>query len=92
MAMASVEKGDTQVSHVAKDLPKLQGTTIRKSFLKHRGDSWQLDLRRISPFLVTGEGVWWRRVDGGFLFMDGDDDSGTRDGDEFTLLHFQWKT
>lgn len=58
MAMASVEKGDTQVSHVAKDLPKLPGTTVKISFIGHRKDSWQSHLQRISPFLIAGEGVW----------------------------------
>ena len=88
MAMASVEKGDSQVSSVAKDLPKLQRTTIKSSFLRHKGDSWQLHLRRISPFLISGEGVWWRYVSGGFQFLDGDTDRETQDGNDFTLLHF----
>ena len=89
MAMASVEKGDSQVSSVAKDLPKLQRTTINRSFLRHKGDSWQLHLRRISPFLISGEGVWWRYVSGGFQFLDGDADRETQDGNDFTLLHFR---
>lgn len=88
MAMASVEKGDTQVSHVAKDLPKLPGTTVKISFIGHRKDSWQIHLQRISPFLIAGEGVWWTGVGGGFHFWDGDGDSSTQSEDSFTLLHF----
>lgn len=84
--MASVEKGDTQVSHVAKDMPKLERTTVNRSFLRHRTDSWQLHLQRISPFLTAGENVWWRYVDGGFQFLDGDND---RSQNDFTLLHFR---
>lgn len=89
MAMVSVEKGDSQVSHVAKNLPKCQCTTIEHSFLRHRRDSWQVHLQRISPFLVSGEGVWWRNVDGSFQFLDGDDDRDTNDRDDFTLMHFR---
>lgn len=88
-AMASVEKGDSQVSHVAKDLPKLPGTTVKISFIKQRKDSWQNHLHRISPFLTAGEGVWWTSVDGGFHFRDGDGESSTQQEDGFTLLHFR---
>lgn len=87
--MTSVEKGATQVSHVAKDLPKLPGTTVKSSFIKRRQDSWQNHLQRISPFLTAGEGVWWTSVDGGFHFRDGDGDSNTQSEDCFTLLHFR---
>ncbi len=90
MAMTSVEKGDTQVSHVAKDLPKLQGTIIKSSFIEQRGDSWQNHLVRISHFLLPGKDVWWRGIDGGFQFWDGDDDS--RTDDRFNLLHFRENT
>ena len=89
MAMTSVKKGDTQVTHVAKDLPKLPGTTVKNSFIKHRKDSWQNHLQRISPFLVAGEDAWWTSVDGGFHFRDGDGDSNTQSEDGFTLLHFR---
>lgn len=65
MAMIPVERGDSQVSHVAKNLPKLPGTNVKSSFIRHTEDSWQRHLQRISPFLTAGEGVWWSRVDGG---------------------------
>ena len=81
MSMACVERGDTQVSRVAKDLPKLPGTTISESFLRHRGDSWRNHLQRISPFLMAGEGVWWTAGDGRFHFRDGDEDSEAQDDD-----------
>jgi hypothetical protein len=48
MAMVSVEKGDTQVSPVAKDLPNFPGTTVKASFIRHRQDSWQNHLQSIS--------------------------------------------
>ena len=84
---ASVEKGDSQVSHVAKNLSKLSGTTVKASFIRHREDSWCNHLQRISPFLTAGEGVWWAHVDGGYHFHDGDDDPHSEN--DFTLLHFR---
>lgn len=87
MAMVSVQKGDSQVSQVAKNLPQLPGTTIKNSYIRQREDSWQSHLQRISPFLLAGEGVWWTSTSGGFHFHDGDGNSAARDG--VTLLHFR---
>ena len=81
----AVHKGETQVSHVAKELPKLPGTTVKKSFIRKRESSWQLHLQRISPFLKDGEGVWWTATSEGFHFRDGDDDSNQQG--TFILLH-----
>lgn len=89
VAMLSVERGDSQVSHIAKNMPPLPGMSVKQSFLKQRQDSWQLHLQKISPFLTAGEGVWWTRTSGGFHFHDGDEDSATQNGDHFTLLHFR---
>jgi hypothetical protein len=87
MALLSVEKGDTQVSHVAKQLPHLPGTSVKMSFLKNKEDSWQLHLQRISPFLTAGEGVWWTRTTNGFHFYDGDTDNSQAHG--ITLFHYR---
>ena len=32
----------------------------------------QTHLERISDFLLPGQGVWWKRVDGGIKFFDGE--------------------
>ena len=88
--LISVQKADTQVSSIAKHLPKLPGTTIKRTFIKHRVASWQIHLQRISPFLTRGEGVWWKHTDDGFRFLDGDDDPSTHD--EYSLLHFRHHT
>ena len=85
-ALLSVQKGDSQVSHIAKELPHLPETTVKMSFIKQREDSWQLHLQQISPFLIAGEGVWWTRRPNGFHFHDGDQDSSTKD-DGLDLLH-----
>ena len=86
-ALILVEKADTQVACAAKHLPNLPGTTIKKSFIKNRVSSWQLHLQRISPFLIGGEGVWWKFSDNNFHFLDGDDDPSTQR--EPGLLHFR---
>lgn len=87
--IASVKIGDTQVSHVAKDLPSLSGTKVKTTFIKQREDSWQIHLQRISPFLVAGEGVWWSFTSNGFVFYDGDTDPANPD-DAFSLLHHRY--
>lgn len=67
-ALLSVGKSESQVSHIAKQLPPLPGTSVKSSFITKREDSWQLHLKRISPFLVGGEGEWWVHTPNGFHF------------------------
>lgn len=88
VALLSVQKGDSQVSHIAKQLPQLPGTSVKMSFIKKREDSWQLHLQRVSPFLTAGEGVWWTRTTNGFHFHDGDTDSSTQ-MHSITLFHYR---
>ncbi len=40
----------------------------------------QAHLERISDFLITGPGVWWRKTSEGFEFLDG-----TLEGEFYTL-------
>ena len=88
--LASVKKGDSQVSHVAKDLPELPGTRVKTTFIQQREDSWQIHLQQISPFLVAGVDVWWSYTPNGFLFHDGDTDC-ANPGDT-SLLHRHYHT
>ena len=87
--IASVKMGDSQVSHVAKDMPQLSGTKVKTTFIQQREDSWQVHLQRISPFLVAGEGVWWFYTSNGFVFHDGDTDPANPD-DAFSLMHHRY--
>ena len=70
----SVKEADSQVSRAAANLASFKGSKISKSFIEHRLHSWQAHLEKISPFLLEGEGVWWREFNGIYYFMDGDDD------------------
>ena len=91
--LASVKKGDSQVSRVAADLPQLPGTRVKTSFIQQREDSWQIQchLQRISPFLVAGVDVWLSYTGNGFLFHDGDTDRANASvGDTFSLLHHRY--
>ena len=87
--LTSVKHGDSQVSHVAKDMPQIPGTRVKTSFIKGREDSWQVHLQRISPFLVAGEDIWWSSVPNGFIFHDGDTDSADP-SDDFSLMHHRY--
>ena len=84
-----VKKQDSQVSSAAKDLPQVSRNEVKDTFIRHREDSWQMHLKRISPFLVAGEGVWWSRTTDGFVFHDGDTDPANPD-DAFTLMHYRY--
>ena len=90
--MAAVAKGDSQVSHVARDLPRFPPTFVASSFIESRQSSWQVHLHRISPFLVAGVDVWWTRTPDGFLFNDGDSSPTTPEMRAFTLLHHRWNS
>lgn len=53
-------------------------TSIDLDFIKGRQSSWQVQLNRISHFLVYGKGVWWERKREGYHFFDGDTDLNMR--------------
>ena len=63
---------------------------IKKLFVKHRKSSWQLHLKRISPFLINGEGIWWTHTENGFHFFDGE--STLAFSSDSPLLHFRRHT
>lgn len=65
----------SSLSRVSKAVSELKGdianTTITNSFLTGRMSSWQEHLKRISPFLRLGRGIWWQSKDEGYEFFDG---------------------
>ncbi len=83
----SVRTAETQVSHIAKHLPQMAGSKFATNFLRRKRNSWQAHLERISRFLVHGEGTWWKRVDEGYQFLDGNSDPDQQSGP--ALHHFR---
>ena len=69
-----MNEADSQVSRAAANLAAFKGSNFTKHFVEYRLHSWQAHLERISPFLLEGEGVWWREFNGNYHFMNGDDD------------------
>jgi len=57
------------VAMVAKKVPRHNGTSMDKSFVKNRLHSWQAHL---SPYLQYREGVWWTQDAQVYRFHDSD--------------------
>ena len=68
-------QADSIVARAAADFPNYSGTLVSHDFIKKRERSWQCHLQRISHYLIHGKGVWWREKEGGYLFLDSDEDS-----------------
>ena len=79
----------SQVAKAAEELhknkPRMQNTEVSRDFLTSRMSSWQQHLRRVSPFLKYGPGVWWHQTNSGYEFHDGSVEPDYREGT--ALLH-----
>ncbi len=68
----SYHESNSRVSKAARELqPATENTHIPFTFLTGRMSSWQEHLKRISPYLVPGPGIWWKKTEEGFEFHDG---------------------
>lgn len=85
--LASVDIANSQVSRAASNLAPFQNTTITTAFIANRKKSWQAHLERISPYLLEGEGAWWKKAPEGYLFFDTDFE--TEAPTSPPLLHFR---
>ena len=86
-----VNQGESKVAKVGKSIPLYQGTVIEKSLVERHLSSWNQHLRRISPFLLPGRGVWWDYCNEGYKFSDGEEDQDCNPhGPE--LLHYRSST
>ena len=72
----SVQQAESKVAKASKNVSQFEGTHITEAFISPRTKSWQQHLRRISPYLHCGEGIWWKRTSCGYQY-DGDCDDGT---------------
>jgi len=55
-----LQKQESIVTTAASRLPRYKRTKVSREFIQQRQPSWQAHLYRISPYLVHGEGVWWK--------------------------------
>ena len=83
-----VEKQEGRVSQAASHLSSFPGSRFSKSFIQQCLSSWQSHLKRISPYLLTGKGVWWQTDGEYYMFSDGSEDPEYRTEGP-TLLHFR---
>ncbi|XP_070549540.1 uncharacterized protein [Ptychodera flava] len=65
---------ESDISKIAKQLPKRPNTTIPAETISRRPTLLQSHYERIADFLMQGEGVWWQRNDIGVEFFDTQDD------------------
>ena len=84
----AVQKQEGRISQAAIHAPKYPGTRIAKSFIRSHLRSWQAHLNRISPFLIPGEGIWWRQDADSYIFQDSMHDSEYH-SEGPKLLHFR---
>ena len=89
--LKSICQQDSMVSKAATHVEKYTGTRISNAFITNRLSSWQAHLTRISSFLKHGKDIWWKVVEDGIQFLDGDNDPDFRpEGPQ--LLHFRSKS
>ena len=87
--LLKLRKENSRISQSASKLPPYPGTIFKEEFINRRTYSYKAHLKRISPYLKCGEGVWWHRDScGSFCFHD------SQDGEEISskgpeLLHFR---
>ena len=87
----SVDIADSQVSRAARAVNISNGTTLKKAIVAQRKHSWQAHLERISPYLLPGEGVWWKQDQECYHFFDGPSDPDSHEEGP-RLLHYREKS
>lgn len=88
---AQVRQQESRVSKASKSIPKYKGTKVDVTFVERHLKSWNQLLRRISPFLLHGKGVWWEEILGGYRFCDSETDPSNHASGPH-LLHFRSAT
>ena len=68
----NVKVKESKVVRAARSLKPYASTSIPKNFIANRMRSWQVHLKRISPYLSKGEGVWWTQTNNTYHFFDGE--------------------
>lgn len=82
---APTEEG--MVTTAASRLPRYKRTKVSHEFIQ-RQPNWQAHLYRISPYLVRGEGVWWKNEQDCYTFLNSINDP-SQNVHGPTLTHFR---
>ena len=85
---SSLHVSASRIKKEAKELQLTTNTTFELTMITRRLHSWQAHLKRLSPYLILGEGVWWHSTITGYEFHD------SKEAPEFQnqgpqLLHFR---
>ena len=67
-----------EVSRLYELMDKLPNSFFPFEIIKIFRKEWQLHLRRISDFLLCGEGIWWSKNEGGITLYDSKDEAESR--------------
>ena len=84
-------QSESRVAKASKNIPPYKGTTMDKEIVCKHQRSRNEHLSRISPFLQLGEGIWWKNIEGGYQFYDGETD-GKQLPDRPQLMNFRSAT
>lgn len=86
---SSLQTSYSQICKEAKgvEMYTSNNTKITHNIITSHSASWQAHLHRISHYLQQGEGKWWRQVEEGYEFFDGD--SPERTPQVPSLTHFR---
>ena len=68
---STLRNAETRIQKEAHQLHLTQNTMVGTDFITTRMASWQAHLKRVSRYLVCGEGIWWHKTDTGYEFHDG---------------------
>ena len=76
-----------EVSRLYELMDKLPNSFFPFEIIKSFRKEWQLHLRKISDFLLCGEGIWWSKNEGGITFYDSKDEAVSREeGPPYTTI------
>lgn len=81
-----LQKQEGMVTTAASRLPRYKRTKVSHEFV--RQPNWQAHLYRISPYLVCGEGVWWKNEQDCYTFLNSINDP-SQNVHGPTLTHFR---
>ena len=87
----AVSTQESEIKVFARALGRMRNTLIPNHILEKKSSHYQAHLERISDYLATGPGVWWRKTAKGIEFFDGENKLQARQPGP-QLSHYHSKT